>query len=216
MKFSLVGLLLVFLLGAALFTFYAPLLTMIGDHLIVKDDLHPASVIHVISGLDYRTDYAIQLYRAHLGDRLFFTGGWCDQIQGNHAERGRDLALRAGIPAQAISIDGSQVTSTYAEAVRLKKFIDESPQDIRSVMVVSDPYHMRRARWTYHKVLGDRIDILMAPVPFEKTPYLRAWWTDGGSITYVKNEYQKMAYYYARYQLARGSLQAWLASLDQE
>jgi len=36
---------------------------MIGDFLVVEDDLRPADVIHIIAGDDYRTDYAIQLYQ---------------------------------------------------------------------------------------------------------------------------------------------------------
>ena len=50
-------------------------LLLIGDFLIVQDSLQPATVIHVIAGEDYRTDYAIQLYKEGYGKTLFFTGG---------------------------------------------------------------------------------------------------------------------------------------------
>jgi uncharacterized SAM-binding protein YcdF (DUF218 family) len=83
-------------------------------------------------------------------------------------------------------------------------------------MVVSDPFHMRRARWTYQRVLGDEVLIRMAPVPFILTPYTRSWWTEEESRLYVKKEYLKIAYYYARYQFAIGPIKAWLASLDVE
>jgi uncharacterized SAM-binding protein YcdF (DUF218 family) len=84
------------------------------------------------------------------------------------------------------------------------------------VTVVSDPFHMRRARWTYRHVLGNEISLQMAPVPFELTPYPRRWWTDEASRKYVKDEYLKMAYYYLRYQLGWGPLQNWLVSLDRD
>jgi hypothetical protein len=54
----------------------------------------------------------------------------------------------------------------------------------------------------------------MAPVPFEVSPYQRRWWNDGASRAYVKDEYLKMAYYVARYQLSWGPLKEWLASFD--
>jgi uncharacterized SAM-binding protein YcdF (DUF218 family) len=116
----------------------------------------------------------------------------------------------------AIAIDDTDVTSTYSEVVRLKEFIAKSSVSIKSAIVVSDPYHIRRARWTYRHVLGDRVRIQMAPVPFDSTPYRRRWWTDQASRGYVKNEYLKTAYYYARYQLNWGPLREWLASLDRE
>jgi hypothetical protein len=44
----------------------------VGDFLIVQDALHPGEVIHVIAGEDYRTDYAIQLYRQGYEKTRFF------------------------------------------------------------------------------------------------------------------------------------------------
>jgi uncharacterized SAM-binding protein YcdF (DUF218 family) len=201
---------------ATLFLARRPILLAVGDFLVVRDDLRPADVIAVISGPDDRTDYAIQLYKQGYGKQIFFTGGWCPVIQGNHAERGKERALEQGVPPQAIATDGSPVNSTYSEAVRLKEFIAESEAPIQSVIVVSDPHHMRRARWTYRLLLGDQVSIQMAPVPFELSPYQRRWWTDEESRQYVKNEYLKIAYYYARYQFSWGPVREWLASLDTE
>ena len=65
--------------------------------------------------------------------------------------------MAQGIPPDNIALDDSEVTSTYGEVVRLREFIALSATHVRSVIVVSDPYHMRRARWTYEKVLGDEI-----------------------------------------------------------
>jgi uncharacterized SAM-binding protein YcdF (DUF218 family) len=108
------------------------------------------------------------------------------------------------------------VTSTYSEVLRLAEFMAESPKPDQSVIVISDPYHMRRARWTYRHVLGASVDIQMAPVPFDLTPYRPRWWEDEASDRYVKDEYLKLVYYIARYQLAFGPARGWLASLDRE
>lgn len=203
-------------LGTILFLAHEPILLAIGDFLIVNDDLQPADVIHVIAGEDYRTDYAIQLYQQGYGKQIFFTGGWCVSHNLYHGQHGRDLALEQGVPPEAVAIDDSAVTSTYTEAVRLKEFIAKSTVPVKSVIVVSDPFHMRRARLAYKLVLGDEVHVQMAPIPFDLTPYLRYWWTDEASRRYVKNEYLKMAYYQLRYQWGRGPWQGWLESLDRD
>ena len=189
---------------------------MIGNFLVIDDTLQPADVIHVIAGDDYRTEYAIQLYKEGYAQTLFYTGGWCTQHDYYHGEHATEISLAAGIPAASIAIDDSTVTSTYMEAERLKDWIDHSPRPIRSVIVVSDPFHMRRASWTYRWVLGDKIRVQMAPVPFEETPFKRAWWKDPESRGYVRDEYEKLAYYVLRYKLSWGKLHEWLVSLDSE
>jgi uncharacterized SAM-binding protein YcdF (DUF218 family) len=202
------------LIGTALFLFHRPVLQAAGDFLVVQDELHPVDVIHVISGPDYRTDYAIQLYQQGYARQIFFTGGWCKFHQLYHGQHGRELALAQGVPSEAIAIDESPVTSTYDEVVRLKAHIDESPSPIQSVIVVSDPFHMRRAQWTYQRVLGNGIEALMAPVPFEKTPFKKMWWSNRISQSYIKEEYLKFIYYIARYQISWGPIKGWLSSLD--
>jgi uncharacterized SAM-binding protein YcdF (DUF218 family) len=202
------------LLIVILVLFRAQWLGWIGDFLIVEDALRPADVIHVIAGEDYRTEYAIQLYERGLGKALFFTGGWCDIHQYNHGEHGEEISLQSGVPLEAIDFDDSKVTSTYMEAEKLKEWIQQSPNPVRSVIVVSDPFHMRRARWAYRKLLGDQIELQMAPVPFDLTPYQRTWWKDRESRNYVREEYSKFIYYLFRYQTNWGIFKNWLVSLD--
>ncbi len=214
MKIILIITLPLVLLGTTLFLIHERILLAIGDFLVIQDELQPADVIHVISGPDDRTDYAIQLYQQGYARQIFFTGGWCVFHNYYHGQHGQQRALEQGVPSEAIAFDDSQVISTYDEALRLKEYIAGSQTPIRSVIVVSDTFHMRRARWTYRHVLGEQISIQMAPVPFELSPYQRRWWTDDESRQYVKEEYLKMAYYYARYQLSWGPLKKWLASFD--
>jgi len=216
MKQVLVVTIVVLCLGAVVFALRERILLAMGDFLIVQDDLRPADVIHVIAGSDYRTDYAIQLYKQGYGKQIFFTGGWCTLHDYYHGQHGQAYALEQGVPAEAIAFDDSEVMSTYAEVVRLKEFIAHSQTPIRSIMVVSDPYHMRRARLIYRWVLGERVRVWMAPVPFDLTPFQRHWWADEASRQYVRNEYLKIVYYYARYQLSWGPVRDWLASLDRD
>jgi len=214
MKFIIVIAVSLLLILVVVFISRETVYQAIGDYLVIQDDLQTADVIHVIAGHDHRTEYALQLYQQGLGKQLFFTGGWCTSHNYNHGEHARQLALDQGVPVDAIAFDDSVVTSTYSEAERLKVFIDENPNSIESVIVVSDPHHMRRARWTYRRVLGNEIQVQMAPVPFDSSPHQRRWWTDWSSWRMVKDEYQKTVYYYARYKFSVGPLEEWLASFD--
>jgi len=215
-KLTVIIALAVLLLGAILFLTRESILLAVGDFLVVQDKLQPAEIIHVIAGHDHRNDYAILLYKQGYARQIFFTGGWCPELKVYHGKHGREMALRQGVPSQAIVTDDSDVTSTYSEVVRLKEFMAKSQVPIGSVIVVSDPFHMRRARWTYRQLLGDRIRIQMAPVPFDLSHYQRRWWTEKLSRSHVENEYLKTVYYYARYKFAVGPMKGWLASLDRD
>ena len=200
--------------GFCLFTtimdFPTHTIAMIGDSLVIRDALVPVDILQVIAGEDYRTEYAIQLYQQGFAKTLFFTGGWCNQHGYFHGAHAQDLALAAGVPRQAIVYDDSQVFSTYDEVVLLKKYLASKQPTYRSIMVVSDPFHMRRSQWTYRHVLGKEYTTIMAPVPLEQTPFTQNWWSDKASSQYVVNEYQKLIFYYFRYQLNMH----WLAVLD--
>jgi uncharacterized SAM-binding protein YcdF (DUF218 family) len=195
---------------SALMDFSQQIRMSIGDFLLIQDDLTRVDVIHVIAGDDYRTEYAIQLYKQGYASRLFFTGGWCVYHDYYHGQHALQLALAAGISRDAILYDDSPVLSTYDEALLLKKFLEVNRTSYKSVMVVSDPYHMRRTRWTYRHIFGNGYEIRMAPVPFEQTPFKQQWWTDAPSESYVRDEYKKLIYYFFRYQLNI----RWLAAFD--
>ena len=148
--------------------------------------------------------------------QIFFTGGWCTFHGYYHGQHGAEHAEAQGVAPERIAIDESRVTSTYDEVVLLKEFIARSQAPIRSVIVVSDAFHGRRAVFTYRLVLGDAVAVQFAPVPFEASTYQRRWWTDRASQQYVRDEYMKLPYYCARYRVSWGPIQRWLAAMDRD
>lgn len=100
------------------------------------------------------------------------------------------------------------------EAEKLKDWIERNSYSVQSIIVVSDPFHMRRARWAYRRVFDDKVQIQMAPVPFGLTPYELTWWKDVESQEYVRDEYFKLVFYLFRYQFSWGFFKDWLASFD--
>ena len=156
-----------------LFLIYKPVLLSIGGFLVVEDDLKPADLIHVLGGGFDRLDYGLQLYEQGYGQRIFITGG-------DDASVYRAYALANGAETEHILPPASWAVNTHEEALELKQFVD-SEASVQTVIVVSSPYHMRRAQWTFQDVLGDQVNLQFAPVPFETARHQQQWWLDAGS-----------------------------------
>ena len=204
---------LLFILIVVVILFF-PLLRLMGNYLIVDDPLQKADLITAVSGPDYRIVYTADLYQKGLSPRLFYTGGYNENDHRYAANWSEYQATLQGVPPEAISIDETTVISTYQEAVRVKDFIDAHPGQIKTIIVVTDPYHTRRAKWAYQKVLGDQVRVLMAPVPFDRTGYTKNWWANSTSRKMVFEEYFKYMFYLFRYQWTSGPLQHWLSRFD--
>jgi hypothetical protein len=114
--------LLIILIVLAIFSI--PLLSLIGNYLIVKDSLRKADLITSVSGPAYRAIYAADLCQSGLAPRLFYTGGFNENDQRYEAKWSEYLATLEGVPPEEIFIDDSTVNSTYQEAVRVKEYID--------------------------------------------------------------------------------------------
>lgn len=208
-KFLIITIILIILAGV-----FTALLQPIGNYLIIQDKPKNVDMIVTSSGADYRTDYAIELYTQGLGSKMFFTGGYSEKNQRIEAEWSRRLALDAGAPDDSVIIDTSDVISTYQEALRLRSYLDAHPEPITTIMIVTDPYHTRRAKWAYKTVFGDQLKVRMVPVPFERTNLSKTWWKDAESLKMVWNEYVKLVFYVIRYELSAGELKTWLTRFD--
>lgn len=199
---------------AALILLAKPILRGIGDTLIVSDELQKSDLITSVSGPEYRAAYAAQLCEKHIAPKLFFTGGFNEFDQRYDAEWSKYLATTYGVETGDIYTDESTVISTYEEAERLKAFIDAHPGEFNTIIVVTDAFHTRRARWAYEHVLGDEVTLLMAAVPFDQTGYTSSWWRFSTSRQMVAQEYFKYLFYLTRYQWTSGALQDYLARFD--
>jgi uncharacterized SAM-binding protein YcdF (DUF218 family) len=183
------GSIILLLLG--LFLAHKPILLSIGSFLVVEDDLKPADLIHVLGGGFDRLDYGLQLYEQGYGRRLFITGG-------DDASAYRAYVLANGADPEHILPAASWAVNTYEEALELKQFLDRE-SSVQSVIVVSSPYHMRRAQWTFQEILGGQVTLQFAPVPFETARHQQQWWLDAGSRKIVIGEYFKLLFYHVNH-----------------
>jgi len=104
-------------------------------------------------------------------------------------EAGRTLLLRHDVPATAIETFGERLTSTVAEARAIATlFPDGSP----TLLVVTSPYHVRRARMIFRDALP-HAKVLVVASGHEKFP--DRWWSDRDATPQVVLECAKFAFY---------------------
>jgi uncharacterized SAM-binding protein YcdF (DUF218 family) len=140
------------------------------------------------------------------------------------ADRGRDyvpaehllnlrVLLACGVPREKIVVLAGQARSTYDEALALAEHLAAAPK--QRLLVVTNGYHTRRARWIFSRVLGgeaQRLTLISTPTE-EFQP--DAWWQDEKGFSIILGEYLKLGFYGLRYgwlgyELAAGVV-LWLA-----
>jgi uncharacterized SAM-binding protein YcdF (DUF218 family) len=137
------------------------------------------------------------LYRGGYAPTVVLTG----IEHGNRMTRSAYLTWRAeflvrqGVPRSALRYD-TESDNSYEEAANVRSLMEK--HGWRSVLVVSDPPHMRRLSWTWERVFrgSGRHYVLVPSEPDWWAP--QDWWRDEKSGAFVLMEYIKLAYYIAK------------------
>jgi uncharacterized SAM-binding protein YcdF (DUF218 family)/glycosyltransferase involved in cell wall biosynthesis len=110
-------------------------------------------------GTSERLNEAVDLYRAGYAPYLVFSSGYVYSFK--EAESMRDSAVAQGVPSSAIVLE-QRATNTYQNV----KFVDEILRDHKStsILLVTSPYHMRRATMVWRK-LAPGIRVTPTPPP---------------------------------------------------
>ncbi|RPI74928.1 MAG: YdcF family protein [Desulfobacteraceae bacterium] len=200
-----------FLMVAAylLFNFFkVPILTQLGEYLVVKDRLEKADLIVCLAGNNVERGLAtIDLYRQGLAPYIFAAreelpdGFAVLTSKALHYPENRDLLAglfrEAGIPDAVLLPEPEIATSTFDEA----KIVGErvKRKGYRSLIIVTSPTHTRRSRLTFENaVKGQKIKIMMWPSSYSKfNP--QSWWKERKYTREVIIEYQKLVYYTFKY-----------------
>jgi uncharacterized SAM-binding protein YcdF (DUF218 family) len=120
----------------------------ISEYLFCEDELAPADVILVFGGK--RLERAVrtaELYHAGLAPKIYITGGDKREIGVCEADRLKEHAVSLGVPAEAIVTECDSVNTM--ENVRMSVALIEEQigwKQIKNVIVVSAPYHLRRVK----------------------------------------------------------------------
>lgn len=134
-----------------------------------------ADAIVAISGGDTpaRTQTAIDLYRLGWADRLIVSGAAADQASPSNAEVMRRQAVTAGISPAVITVD-AYANDTAGNAADLN--VIAQLQGLKRIVLVTSPYHQRRAEIEFQKALGKKVAILSHPTPNDRFWPPDSWW----------------------------------------
>ena len=114
-------------------------------------------------GAQERLKKAVDLYKAGAADYLVLSSGYVYSFR--EADVMRALAMDQGVPAGHIVVE-ERATNTYQNVT----FVDQilKARRWRSILLVSSPYHMRRALLVWRKVDPD---VVVIPTPPEQSQF---------------------------------------------
>ena len=179
--------------------FRTPVLWLVAEPLRVSATPRAADAIVVFAGgmgesgspegYQERVEQAVLLYRAQGAQHLVFSSGYAHTFR--EAEIMKALAISLGVPADAILLE-EKGGGTAKSVAHVRPIL--SAHGWTTVLLVSAPYHMRRAILTFHKVAPE-VTVIAAPG-------WSAFWARRGTgatlaqLRAVAYEYTAIAYYW--------------------
>jgi len=180
---------LLLILAALVFFGHPFLLDKAGKFVYKKDELKPADVIVILAGEEKeRVEYGTYLFREEWAkkDRIIMAGGplvW----KYTWASLMREHAEHLGIPGKDILLE-DRSRNTEEDAKYTKDILQK--YKYKSLILVTSPYHSKRAYTIFQKVMGKDIKIISAPVENSWFKF-EDWWKRRRDRSMVLNEYSK-------------------------
>lgn len=174
-------------------------LPLIGNFLVVADPLQPADALVSLAGGQERVVYAAKLFNQGYADWLIATNMPLNVpgIRELYGELAKREATWQGVPEERILIAPGTVETTYQEALAVRQLAEE--RRLRSLIVVTDPYHTRRARMAFQDVFRDTgIAVMVQPVN-ESKYRPDSWWRTQDGLRETWTEYVKLLLYMVGY-----------------
>lgn len=177
--------------------------------LIKTVSLPRADAVVVLSGSSAyieRSRRAAELYKEGRAPRVILTndnlrGPWSEARQVNplFVERAQEELARAGVPSNSIEVLPDEIEGTHGEAVAVYNYATQ--KGLRSVLIVTSPYHTRRALWTMQRAFRNS-GVAVGVETTENGEDILApttWWLHRRGWSVVALEYPKLIYYYWKY-----------------
>ena len=171
-----------------------------GEWLVLNESLAKSDAIVLLSGGMARPLYGADLYLKGYAPLIYVSRPKVDeqvlQVEelGIHIPRNEELykeiLLKKGVPEEAITFYSQGHVSTVEEAESLRKVVGDGPIKL---LVVTSPYHTRRAKAIFTDVLPNA-EIRVVATPYER--FDPQWWTDKNSAMAVILETTQTLYYH--------------------
>jgi len=165
-----------------------------GRLLVVSQPIQHVDAVVVLSGGEGRVEYAARVFQ-EANAQWFVITETGDHVPGypeSVSEFDAVRAFRLGVPYSAIYITQDESSSTTGEAAVVRQMIADT--GVGSILVVTDPYHTRRAQLVFwHALRSTRVELRMRAV--EGHPYRPlTWWLYEQWRSATLQEYAKIAY----------------------
>ncbi len=155
--------------GLFVLVFYTNFVWLVARPLQVHEPLTPADAIVVFAGgvgesgkagggTEERVQHAVDVYRRGLATHLVLSSGYVYSFP--EAQVMRSLATQQGVPDEAIVLE-ERSTDTHQNVEYVNDIMKR--QGWRSALLVSSPYHMRRALLTWRKAAPEVRVVPAAP-----------------------------------------------------
>jgi len=155
-----------------------------------------ADAIVVLAGGRGRVEEGIRLYRSHRARWLFLVGV-------DPAVRKRDLFEETSGARGGENVLLENVSrNTLENAIHARDLITR--KDVRSVLLITSRYHMKRSILIFNSVLPK--DIAVYPYPVDSRNLKEEWWTHEGSFRLLSGEFYKYCLFRAFFLFAPGEL----------
>ena len=164
----------------------------IGFFLSPQSQPSDADLIIEISGGEtkQRTAEAVRLYDQGFAKTILFSGAAADTSGPSNAAAMKADAVAHGVPADAIMIEEESATTTE-NALRTAPILKS--MHAKTIILVTSPYHQRRANLNFRKILGSDITILNHSAT-DSAWRKSTWWQHPGTFGLTMDELQKTAY----------------------
>lgn len=182
--------------ACAFFFVQGPSFTRFWKHwLVVSVPMEKADALIVLGGEPFaRPTEAARLYKEGVSEKVFITGV-------GDAARNRQILTGAGVPAAKITTE-AKATTTYENAKLLKPMLEAA--NVRSALIVTSPFHTRRALATFRKV--------MPGITFGVTDASIGWWGRpegrGDLNRFAVIEFLKTVEYWVLYGVSPGTVES--------
>lgn len=163
----------------------------LGWFIAPRDELKRSDAIVVVSGgeTEARVDTGIKLWKDGWSRTLVFAGAAADRGTSN-AKVMQQRALAQGVPLTATIVE--EQSRTTQENARFLKPVFQA-QNIRSVILVTSPYHARRTKVTFEREFGKGYEFRVYPA--NDSRWARSsWWQSGDTIRLTLSEAGKTFY----------------------
>lgn len=174
-----------FILGAGLL---AAFFINAGYYLLIEEKPKKSDAVIVLSPGTERIEEGVRLWKEGYADELILS-------RANTGTFTEQQAIQLGVPQENV-IAEEEAYSTYTNAIYTEELLKE--RDIKSAIIVTNDYHMRRTKFIFEKIYCDsNISLSYATVPSRYQ--FTAWWDDEESKRMLWKEYVKLAGYYFLY-----------------